>query len=415
MVLLGAAVMPATIDRKPREVALLRADREGEVALLRADCEGEVALLRANREGEVVSARRGRRGYGHRGGLGSPRLSNLDVDDNELRSSSGSERGRYRGRGGGTRGGRGRAMERVKEHVSIRSLSLGEIMELRKLHPSELVSRLSNDAKAFQRTLEQDQKLAKPGIMSVLIEILLKVAQCLERDNAQQASLILAEVLSERCSSFHLGLKQHVSALKGSSHGIQAIQPARAKAPPQPSTQAQSLCMLFQALLIALPNSSWSCLPVDELADALHQMRLRGIISGNLDAEVQGIVNLRDEIKESAIEKRQAQSCTLVVEEEWDNEEFRKEPILPKWEEICHSDPPSRLRANIITGSYTDWNHYYDIHFRLLREDFIAPLRRGVCDFMEGTRRHRLKDVKIYHHVVILEPVCTRSGICYTR
>ena len=374
------------------------------------------------RRGAVFGSRqrgRGRWVYGQRGAPdGSPR-SHLDADDNELRISLRSERGRSRTRGGGARGGRGRTMygaggKRVKKHVSIRSLSLCDIMELRKLHPSEIVSRLSSDSKAFQRTLEQDQKLAKQGIMSVLVEILLKVAQCFEGENAQQASLILAEVLSERCSSFHLGLKQHVSALKSSGHGIQAIQPARAKAPPPPSTQAQSLCMLFQALLTALPNSSWCCLPVDELADALHQMRLRGIVSSNLDTEVQEIVKLRDEIKESTIEKRQAQSCTLVVEEDGDDEEFRNESILPKWEEICHSDSPSRLRANIISGSYTDWNHYYDIHFRLLREDFIAPFRRGVCDFMKGVRGRRLADVKIYHNMVIFEPICTRSGISYS-
>ena len=373
---------------------------------------GTLSGLQSRREDEYFkrSQRRNRSLDCRRRQVSPPRSRRLlqDYDGERVRSRSCSEqaRGRYRGRGG-----RGRGARVKKDHVSIRSLTVSEIIYLSTLQPHEIVSRLSNDAKAFQHTLEQDQMLAtEPGIMITLVDILLKVVQCLQVETASQhqARQILAEVLSERCSIFHLSLKQHImSTLKKSDQLLAQL----SLLPPVSSlSQAQSLCKLFRALLNALPTSSGKCLPVDELAHALGQTSL----FSSLDAEVQEIVKLYDEIKEDAIKKKQAQNSELVAGEEWDNEEFRKEPILPKWEEISRSDPPSRLRANIITGSYTDWNHYYDIHFRLLREDFIAPLRRGVCQFLQGASGSMLKDVKVYHHVKIIEPICTRSGICYT-
>ena len=334
----------------------------------------------------------------------------IDCNDDELRSRSHpgpwtrSERGRYRGRGGF-------GASVTMRSVSIRSLSLDDMMDLASLHPSDLVSRLSNNIKAFQHTLELP--VTEPGIVGTLVDILLKVVQCLQDETApvsqwRKAILILSEVLSERCSTFHLGLKQYI--ISGPKVSGPYLLPRTCYPSTLSLSQAQSLCSLFRALHTALPTSSGKCLPVDELAHALGQTSL----FSSLDAEVQEIVKLHDEIKEAAIEKQQAQNSELVAGEEWDNEEFRKEPILPKWEEISRSDPPSRLRANIITGSYTDWNHYYDIHFRLLREDFIAPLRRGVCQFLEGARDSALKDLKVYHSVVIIEPVCMRSSIGYS-
>jgi len=100
--------------------------------------------------------------------------------------------------------------------------------------------------------------------------------------------------------------------------------------------------------------------------------------------------------------------------QEWDNSEYRKLQILPMWNEVCISDRPCKLRPNIVKGPYMDWLHYYDIQFRLLREDFVAPLRNGVCDYLQGVRGRKLQDVKVYHNVAIIEPLFTKSGICYS-
>jgi hypothetical protein len=49
------------------------------------------------------------------------------------------------------------------------------------------------------------------------------------------------------------------------------------------------------------------------------------------------------------------------------------------------------LRKNITTGSYKNVEHYLDVNFRLLREDFLQPLRNGIKKFkgikLEASRR----------------------------
>jgi len=62
-------------------------------------------------------------------------------------------------------------------------------------------------------------------------------------------------------------------------------------------------------------------------------------------------------------------------------DDFREIPIVPSIEEIHSGDAPF-LRTNKRVGSYLDAHHYLDVHFRLLREDFVHPLRKGIQDFM---------------------------------
>ena len=66
------------------------------------------------------------------------------------------------------------------------------------------------------------------------------------------------------------------------------------------------------------------------------------------------------------------------------------------------------LRPNIVKGGYRCWDHYLDVQFRLLREDFIAPLRDGIQSLYDG---HRTPEIRVYKHVHILAPVCLFVGV----
>lgn len=50
------------------------------------------------------------------------------------------------------------------------------------------------------------------------------------------------------------------------------------------------------------------------------------------------------------------------------------------------------LRPNIIRGAYVSVEHYLDVQFRLLREDFISPLREGITKVAY--------DIYIYMHIL---------------
>ena len=71
--------------------------------------------------------------------------------------------------------------------------------------------------------------------------------------------------------------------------------------------------------------------------------------------------------------------------------DFTQMNIEPKLEDIMTDQEPF-LRANISNGAYRDINHYLDVNFRLLREDYLRPLREGVSKFREIINRANIKE-----------------------
>lgn len=99
------------------------------------------------------------------------------------------------------------------------------------------------------------------------------------------------------------------------------------------------------------------------------------------------------------------------LEEELLND-FRDTSIYPTSEEILKFTP-STLKKNKIFGNYNTVNEYLNINFRLLREDFVKPLREGIHQYLlqeSGAQiRKYTSKVKAYKNVKFLE-VVYRSG-----
>jgi hypothetical protein len=85
---------------------------------------------------------------------------------------------------------------------------------------------------------------------------------------------------------------------------------------------------------------------------------------------------------------------------------FRKIDIFPTRDDVLCAEPPF-LRPNIVDGPYKDVEHYLDVQFRLLREDFVRPLREGVQDIMNSTNSRQCDSlsVRVYHNVRFLNAV----------
>ncbi|CAF0978486.1 unnamed protein product [Adineta steineri] len=93
-------------------------------------------------------------------------------------------------------------------------------------------------------------------------------------------------------------------------------------------------------------------------------------------------------------------------------DDYRLLPIIPNVTEILSERKPY-LRRNIINGVYEDPQHYLDIHFRLLREDFVGPLRDGITQYLSNTGGKNF-NVRIYENVRSLgSRLSPRSGIVY--
>jgi len=65
--------------------------------------------------------------------------------------------------------------------------------------------------------------------------------------------------------------------------------------------------------------------------------------------------------------------------------DFRQMSIFPDIRSDIHATGEPFLRRNIVKGGYDDAEHYLDVQFRLLREDFIRPLRNGIHEYMGAT------------------------------
>ncbi|XP_060843722.1 NFX1-type zinc finger-containing protein 1-like [Rhopalosiphum padi] len=85
-------------------------------------------------------------------------------------------------------------------------------------------------------------------------------------------------------------------------------------------------------------------------------------------------------------------------------ENFRELTVYPTAIDLEYGEP--FLRPNISKGAYQNVEHYLDVQFRLLREDFIAPLREGIHFYKElindqrqPQRRKKINNIRIYRDV----------------
>ncbi|XP_077984204.1 NFX1-type zinc finger-containing protein 1-like [Glandiceps talaboti] len=100
--------------------------------------------------------------------------------------------------------------------------------------------------------------------------------------------------------------------------------------------------------------------------------------------------------------------------------DFRLILIIPTPETLTNEDF-AFVRENRLYDNYSDANEYLDIHFRLLHQDFMLPLREAVNMMIESPelqsrrkkQRHK-RGVNIYHNIFILNTAGTDSGIVYT-
>jgi hypothetical protein len=60
--------------------------------------------------------------------------------------------------------------------------------------------------------------------------------------------------------------------------------------------------------------------------------------------------------------------------------DFRQLTIFPTPEEILSPDRPY-LRINLVDKAYTNVDHYLDVQFRLMKEDYVRPLREGIIAY----------------------------------
>jgi hypothetical protein len=83
--------------------------------------------------------------------------------------------------------------------------------------------------------------------------------------------------------------------------------------------------------------------------------------------------------------------------------DFTEMSIEPKLADILCEQKPF-LRKNITNGAYNSVHHYLDVQFRLLREDYLQPLREGVLKFRSIIQKNKIDIEKLDANKVELSP-----------
>lgn len=98
-------------------------------------------------------------------------------------------------------------------------------------------------------------------------------------------------------------------------------------------------------------------------------------------------------------------------------EDFREIGIYPDTFDILSNHEPF-IRENVIEGKYVAGvDHYLDVQFRLLREDFVRPLRSGITQYRRirnspeamAAAKFRINDLNVYKNVQIIGSKMVRN------
>ena len=70
------------------------------------------------------------------------------------------------------------------------------------------------------------------------------------------------------------------------------------------------------------------------------------------------------------------------------------------------------VKPHIVNGSYNNWQHYLNTQFNLLREDFVAPLRKDIFDYKKNEKTSDI--INVYKQAAFTEMVLNENGILLT-
>ena len=334
-----------------------------------------------------------------------------DVSLRGGRGRGGYNRGRRaRGGGGSHRGARGGHHASEEGNAPYGGgWSFEEFREFAKQPPDELVRVLFENQAKLKGLLKRLNAL-HPTLLSSIVHVLEKITRS-EEDESSRRLLAVFFDPNEAGS-----LWGHVSfAIK--KMPLETSQELRDKN----RDVLKRFCHIFQAALERIPQTAAPVMPINDLLLAVTMLAKNCKQYNNLlqqVTELQKFWMLTISLpSHEPTEQDDAKKASQVEDEEpMPFGDFRRVRILPNVQELTEAHGQNdkkvseQVRPNKMKGGYRNWDHYLDVHFRLLREDFVFPLREGLQQFIVGSNE-RNTNVRVYPGVHVLEPVCLMSGI----
>ena len=345
----------------------------------------------------------GRRGdHSRRGNHGSADQTTLrlgKLDSNTKESECGSH-------GHGHRGGH----QRPRHQGRDKCLTKDEIEALACSDSKEIIQYITENEGKFLATYSYPHNCSHPLIVKWLIKLLYLLVMSEDKDLAARIVARIFDDGSDDTSAFRTSLEMLIRKM-----------PAETR-PHIIDENPQYLGYILQIgafAIEAVPRSVMYTFPHLSLNDTVQKLSRETIRGVNIHVRllIPKVQTLSEEFS-SAPSLVLAQKLLIddIVSESANipppPQHIAELPVLPSTDEVHPYATKPYLRPNIINGAYTDWEHYIDVQFRLLREDFVAPLRDGIKTYeLKGAASKYLSDIRVYEGVNVCSTVCLLTGV----
>ncbi|NWZ37406.1 ZNFX1 protein, partial [Brachypodius atriceps] len=271
--------------------------------------------------------------------------------------------------------------------------------------PSEVVIKLASSS-GLKELLSQTTM--NRNFVQLICQVLRKA--CSSQMDRQRVQHILGVV--KESNFLKICLPQYVSDM------VTEVVPAVRREYPE---HISNIILLLQHLISTFPASSVQKISIlmTVLTSSINSLRAFGM---DIPEETEKNLNKVQMLMQHLQEKRRegtlrADNCTFMQSQGGREGSYRFMSIYPTYDEIHGNEKPF-LRPNLVFGRYESTSIYLDTHFRLLREDFVRPLREGIMEVLQNLqdrnlRKKKFDDIRIYFDARIIAPRCTSTGIAY--
>ncbi|XP_030749161.1 NFX1-type zinc finger-containing protein 1-like [Sitophilus oryzae] len=289
-----------------------------------------------------------------------------------------------------------------------RSMGFKYIEDLLTLDPKDVVFKLSDDKNGFIKLLNSTS--ISSDLIILILNLIQKVCEVSFNDvKIKLLTNILRSNFMDKLTSYIASIPNQSSANKNNNSYFWK----------DTDNFYNNLLLLATTVHEIIPSYS----------ENIHQILTTFHVFVPL-IEQQHAIHISDGIKESlkhllfvlkkdieCLQTQPRQKDKIVVDELEPPNDFRDIAVVPTAAEILLEKSPY-LRSNIINGAYKNYDHYLDIQFRLLREDFVSPLRKGIQNFLfnenkDKTERRKLENIRFYKNVMFLGAEPVNENYCY--
>lgn len=269
---------------------------------------------------------------------------------------------------------------------------------------ADLIVRLSSNTGGFI-TLLQEPKIAA-DLLCLILEVLAKVAKSSTDARTRHLQIHFYTNLMPQLNSKTNSLGDHLQKF------VATLLSELERNQNQYMKAVVNLLVFLRSLEETILNASIDFVRniVVPLGGVIDYLNRKGCVFKHESME---LFNLTKETIEKFIEKKEEKNVAHdngMLEEYNPPDDFRQIPICPRAEDI-QFDHEQFLAKNIVEGRYASGvDHYLDIQYRLLREDFVRPLREGVTEYIQLfvkdpkklRKLKKVRDLNIYQDVRIV-------------